>query len=100
MSADTFREDILALIPNLRAYAYSLTRDWDFADDLVQDTLTRAWQHRDRFEEGTNLGAWLFTILRNLFYSTHRKRVRQVNDPDGTYAAGQLETPLLSSRPT
>ncbi len=83
---ETFRRDLLANIPSLRAFAYSLVKNWDLADDLVQDTLVRAWAKRDRFEQGTNLGAWLFTILRNAFYSDHRKRVREVEDPDGSYA--------------
>ena len=57
----------------------------------MQDTLTRAWGSLDRFEQGSNLNAWLFTILRNLFYSEHRKRKREVEDPDGSYA-GRLRT--------
>ncbi|HEX2555101.1 MAG TPA: sigma-70 family RNA polymerase sigma factor [Microvirga sp.] len=93
MSRDTFRDDLLAAVPSLRAFAVSLTHNWDAADDLVQDTITRAWASRERFEAGTNLNAWLFTILRNLFYSVHRKRVREIEDPDGTYAGG------LSTRP-
>jgi RNA polymerase sigma-70 factor (ECF subfamily) len=87
MTADPFRDALLAQIPSLRAFAYSLLKDWSRADDMVQDTIVKAWQHRDRFEEGTNLGAWLFTILRNLIYSAHRKRAREVEDADGSYAA-------------
>jgi RNA polymerase sigma-70 factor (ECF subfamily) len=83
----TFRENLIAAIPSLRAFAFSLLKDRDRADDIVQDTIVRAWQHRDRFEEGTNFGAWLFTILRNLVYSAHRKRVREVEDADGSYSA-------------
>ncbi|HEV2605872.1 MAG TPA: sigma-70 family RNA polymerase sigma factor [Microvirga sp.] len=83
----TFRENLIASIPSLRAFAFSLLKDRDRADDIVQDTIVRAWQHRDRFEEGTNFGAWLFTILRNLVYSAHRKRVREVEDADGSYSA-------------
>lgn len=52
----------------------------------------RAWDHHDRFQRGTNLNAWLFTILRNLFHSEYRKRSREVPDPDGTYAS-QLQSP-------
>ena len=85
------RDQLLAAIPNLRAFAYSLTNSWDRADDLVQDTLTRAWAGLDRFERGSNLNAWLFTILRNLFYSEHRKRRREVEDRDGAHA-GRLRT--------
>src|SRR3712207_537626 len=94
---EAFRQDLLAAIPSLRAFAYSLVKNWDFADDLVQDTLVRAWAKRDRFEQGTNLGAWLFTILRNTFYSEHRKRVREVEDPDGSYAARLTARPAQQS---
>src|SRR5215208_1744001 len=61
---------------NLRAFALSLVGDR--ADDLVQDTLLRALQKQDRFEPGTNLQAWVFTLMRNLFYSEYRKRKREV----------------------
>jgi RNA polymerase sigma-70 factor, ECF subfamily len=81
------KEALLAATPNLRAFAVSLTGSFDRADDLVQDTLLRALSHIDRFERGTNLNAWLFTILRNLFHSEYRKRKREVEDVDGNYAA-------------
>jgi RNA polymerase sigma-70 factor, ECF subfamily len=82
-----FRADLLAVTPSLRAFALSLVGDRDRADDLVQDTLLRALQKQDRFEPGTKLQAWLFTILRNLFYSDYRRRKREVEDVDGLYAA-------------
>jgi len=81
------RDALLAAVPSLRAFAISLTNDFNRADDLVQDTLVRALAHIDRFERGTNLNAWLFTILRNLFHSEYRKRRREVEDADGKYAA-------------
>ena len=86
------RDAMLAAIPSLRAFAISLTYNVDAADDLVQDTIVRAWAAIDRFEPGTNLNAWLFTILRNSFFSQFRKARRQVEDPDGFYAAC-LRTP-------
>jgi RNA polymerase sigma-70 factor, ECF subfamily len=93
MPLDTaMRDDLLRAVPSLRAFAISLTNNVDRADDLVQDTLMRALTHIDRFERGTNLNAWLFTILRNLFHSEFRKRRREVEDVDGTYAA-RLATP-------
>src|SRR4051794_23890364 len=73
----TTREAMLAAIPNLRAFAISLAMNRDHADDLVQDTLMSAWENLSRFEPGTNLNGWLFTILRNRFYSTYRKRIRE-----------------------
>jgi RNA polymerase sigma-70 factor (ECF subfamily) len=88
MSVDpALRDQLLAAIPNLRAYAFSLTYNWDRADDLVQDALVRAWSKFDHFEPGTNLHAWLFTILRNVVYSEHRKRKHEVEDVDGAFAA-------------
>ncbi|HEX8662489.1 MAG TPA: sigma-70 family RNA polymerase sigma factor [Beijerinckiaceae bacterium] len=81
------REALLGAVPSLRAFGISLTGDVDRADDLVQDTLVRALANVHRFEPGTNLNAWLFTILRNLFHSEYRKRRREVEDADGSYAA-------------
>ena len=81
------REALLGAVPSLRAFAISLSGDVDRADDLVQDTLVRALANVHRFEPGTNLNAWLFTILRNLFHSEYRKRRREVEDADGSYAA-------------
>ncbi|MGC5777820.1 sigma-70 family RNA polymerase sigma factor [Methylobacterium sp. NFXW15] len=80
------RELLLGAIPALRAFAFSLTYDLDRSDDLVQDTLVRAWTRAESFRRGTNLTAWLFTILRNLFYSEQRKRKREVEDADGLHA--------------
>jgi RNA polymerase sigma-70 factor (ECF subfamily) len=69
--------DLVSRIPELRAFAISLCRSADQSDDLVQDTLLSAWTHLDHFQEGTNLGAWLTTILRNRFVNLYRKqRVR------------------------
>jgi RNA polymerase sigma-70 factor (ECF subfamily) len=73
-------ENLRAHIPNLRAFAMSLCGVADQADDLVQETLLKAWRHRDRFQKGTSLTAWLFTILRNTYYSDMRlaRRSREV----------------------
>ena len=90
-SQPSIQSGLLAAIPSLRAFAMALTNDLSRADDLVQETILRAWQNQDRFEPGSNLGAWLFTILRNLFYSHLRRMKREVADPDGSYAA-QLRT--------
>lgn len=76
---------ILAAIPSLRAFAVSLCGNLDRADDLVQEALMRAIANIDRFQPGTNLSAWLFTILRNHFRSEFRKRRREVEDVDGKY---------------
>ncbi len=86
MCADSFKDALIAEIPNLRAFAASLSGSVTLADDVVQDTLLRAWSNSDKFQEGTNLRAWLFTILRNTYYSHYRKRAREVQDTDGMYA--------------
>ena len=71
------RRDMLALMPDLRAFARFLLRDRAMADDLVQDTVVRALAALPQFRPGTNLKAWLFTILRNLFYEQVRRRRRE-----------------------
>ena len=83
----SLRAAMLMALPRLRAFAISLTNDPTRADDLVQDTIMRAWGHFHRFQPGTNLDAWLFTILRNQFHTEYRKRSREVEDVDGTHAA-------------
>jgi RNA polymerase sigma-70 factor (ECF subfamily) len=72
-----FRTELLGLIPFLRAFARSLCGNQEAADDLAQETLVKAWQSRETFIPGTNLKAWLFTILRNQFYSDRRRAWRQ-----------------------
>jgi RNA polymerase sigma-70 factor (ECF subfamily) len=72
-----FKNELLGLVPFLRAFARSLTGNQESADDLAQETLVKAWQSRASFMPGTNLKAWLFTILRNQFYSDRRRAWRQ-----------------------
>jgi RNA polymerase sigma-70 factor (ECF subfamily) len=85
----SMQDQLAALVPNLRAFAKSLCGSADQADDLVQDTLIKAWKNQSSYAQGTNLKAWLFTILRNTFLSEKRKRKREVEDQDGALA-GQL----------
>src|SRR6478609_4490284 len=80
------RDAMLAAVPSLRAFAISLCGNVDRADDLVQETMLRALANIHSFQPGTNMSAWLFTILRNLFRSEYRKRRREVEDADGSYA--------------
>jgi RNA polymerase sigma-70 factor (ECF subfamily) len=89
---------MLAAVPGLRAFAISLSGNVDRADDLVQETLLRALANIDSFEPGTNMSAWLFTILRNLFRSEYRKRRREVEDGDGRLAANLKSQPEQPSR--
>jgi RNA polymerase sigma-70 factor (ECF subfamily) len=92
------REQMLGAVPSLRAFAISLSGNVDRADDLVQETLMRAIANIDSFQPGTNMSAWLFTILRNLFRSEYRKRRREVEDTDGSYADTLKSQPEQSSR--
>ncbi len=87
MSAEgtSFKREMLATLPSLRAFAVSLTGKHDKADDLVQDTVMKAWAKQSSFQMGTNIKAWLLTILRNEFYSQMRKRGREVQDSDGVF---------------
>lgn len=62
-----FKRELLSSLPSLRAFAVSLIGQHDKADDLVQDTIMKAWAKQESFEMGTNMKAWLFTILRNEF---------------------------------
>ncbi|MGJ0391316.1 MAG: sigma-70 family RNA polymerase sigma factor [Methylocystis sp.] len=83
----SLKNDLIAAIPSLRAFAISICGNSDRADDLVQETLVKAWGSLGSFSEGTNLTAWLFTILRNIYYSEFRRRRRETPDPDGEIAA-------------
>jgi RNA polymerase sigma-70 factor (ECF subfamily) len=83
---ESVRKAVLAAVPSLRAFAISLSGNIDRADDLVQETLLRALANIDSFQPGTNMSAWLFTILRNHFRSEYRKRRREVEDGEGRYA--------------
>lgn len=81
-----FREGLTATLPALQAFAQSLAGNPGRADDLVQETVLKAWANQQRFVPGTNLKAWLFTILRNHFLSERRKHRREVEDVDGVIA--------------
>ncbi|MFQ6551817.1 RNA polymerase sigma factor [Aestuariibius insulae] len=92
------KEELIEHLPALRAFALSLARNGAAADDLVQDTVVKAWSNFERFKPGTNLRAWLFTILRNTFYTGRRKAKREVADVDGIFAAGLAEKPAHDGR--
>jgi RNA polymerase sigma-70 factor (ECF subfamily) len=93
-ATSSWRDEVVGMIPALRAFAWSLSHNGSDADDLVQDTLIKAWANREKFEPGTNLRAWLFTILRNTYYTQILRRRREVRDEAGEYAA------VLRSAPT
>ncbi|WP_373486845.1 sigma-70 family RNA polymerase sigma factor [Blastomonas sp.] len=87
-----FKEQLAALIPHLRAYGRSLSGNRDVADDLVQDTMLKAWAARERFSAGTNMRAWTFIILRNSFLS-QRRRSRFTSEWDDVVADRILSVP-------
>ncbi len=87
------RDEIVRFLGPMRAFALSLTRNGASADDLVQDTIVKAWKNFGSFTPGTNLQAWLFTILRNTFYSDRRKARFEVEDVDGVFSAQLSEKP-------
>ncbi|MEJ6403699.1 RNA polymerase sigma factor [Yoonia sp. 2307UL14-13] len=80
------KEELVTHLPALRAFALSLTRNRATADDMIQDTVLKAWTNIDSFTPGTNMRAWLFTILRNNFYTTRRKLNREVADIDNVFS--------------
>ncbi len=80
------RDELVTHLPALRAFALSLTRNRATADDMMQDTVLKAWSNMDKFQAGTNMRAWLFTILRNNFYSSRRKLNREVADVDNVFS--------------
>jgi RNA polymerase sigma factor (sigma-70 family) len=90
ISAADFRQGLIEMLPGLRAFAMSLVSNQTRADDLVQETLLKAWAKQEQFVPGTNLKAWLCTILRNQLYTETRKRKREVEDADGAMAAQMI----------
>lgn len=80
------KEELISLLPNLRGFAMSLTRNRSLADDMMQDTIVKAWARIEQFEPGSNMKAWLFTILRNTYYTRHQKMKREVADVDGAFS--------------
>lgn len=83
------RDQIIAFLPAMRGFAYSLTNDYALAEDVLQEAVIKAWTNFERFESGTNLKAWLFKIVGNTFYSEMRRSGRRtVEAPeDGRLAA-------------
>jgi RNA polymerase sigma factor (sigma-70 family) len=87
MAAETpLKQQMLAAVPHLRAFAVSLSGSMDRADDLVQNALLKGLSNLDKFTPGTSMQAWLFTILRNDFLTQVRRSKREVEDPEGAWA--------------
>lgn len=92
LSDSDFKDELARVIPHLRAFGRSLSGNRDLADDLVQETLMKAWAARRRFQAGTNMRAWTFIILRNLFLSQMR-RARFKGEWDELAASRLLSAP-------
>jgi len=97
LSDEEFRAELARVIPHLRAFGRSLSGNRDLADDLVQETLLKAWAARQRFQAGTNMRAWTFIILRNLFLSQMR-RARFKGEWDDLTASKILAAPASQER--
>ena len=97
LSDPDFKDELAAVIPHLRAFGRSLSGSRDLADDLVQETLLKAWAARKRFQAGTNMRAWTFIILRNLFLSQMR-RARFKGEWDDITASKILAAPASQDR--
>lgn len=81
--ADQFKQQMVALIPQLRSFARGLCGNRELADDLAQEAMIRAWAARESFTPGTNFRAWMFMICRNQFYTTVRRNARVASwDPE------------------
>ena len=92
------QDTMLAVIPDLRAFAVGLCHRADWADDLVQEALLRAIAKIDSFEPGTSMRGWLFTILRNHFFNELRRRRREVCDPDNHFGSTMTSQPEQDGR--
>lgn len=90
---DEFRDELLEGLKSLRGFARTFHSDPARADDLVQETMLKAWSKREQFKPGTNMRAWLFTILRNTYLSEIRKTKREVDDADGSLVGGLVSKP-------
>lgn len=93
-----FEDELMVHLPALRAFAMSLIHNVASADELVHETIARAWTNQDKFAAGSNMRAWLFTILRNAFYSEMRRKKREVLDQQDYFAQSQAEKPAHDGR--
>ena len=78
--------ELMEYLSDMRGFAMSLTRNRSAADDLTQEAILKAWKNIEKFQAGTNMKAWLFTIVRNTYYTEYRKRKREVADVDGVFS--------------
>lgn len=96
MDTPGFGDSLIQTIPNLRAFARSLCGDAQLSNDLVQETLLKAWSHKETFVPDSNLKAWLFTILRNTYFTHYRKAQREELDEDAAAMNVSIQPEQLS----
>ncbi|MCO5248378.1 MAG: RNA polymerase sigma factor [Chitinophagales bacterium] len=77
MASVEFSRNVIGMQPSLKPFALKLTRDLDDAEDLIQETMFRAFSNEDKFQSGTKLKAWLYTIMKNIFINNYRKKVKR-----------------------
>ncbi|MDI9881754.1 RNA polymerase sigma factor [Flectobacillus longus] len=95
MTAIEFSFHIGRVSKSLKPFAMKLTRDYEDANDLLQDTLLKAFTNRDKYTEGTNLKAWLYTIMKNTFITNYQKMVRKntfIDTSDNLHYINSLES--------
>lgn len=95
MSKIDFNDKFYSLTPSLQSFAYNLTKDNEEAKDLYQETAFRAMTNRDKFKAGTNLKAWLFTIMKNIFINNYRKKSKKrtvIDTTDNMYFINSSST--------
>lgn len=88
MATLNFTETVVNLSLNLKPYAINLTKDMDDAKDLLQETIVRALHNKEKYAEGTNLKAWLFTIMKNIFINSYRRKAKRntiIDTTDNVY---------------
>lgn len=113
---DTFKQSVIGMQSSLMSFALKLTLDKEEAQDLVQDTTLKALDNEAKFVDGTNLGGWMTTIMRNIFINNYRQTVRKatvidqtedlyhlnisqdsgINTPEGSYAVKEISVALNS----
>lgn len=100
MKSTKFSKSVLNYSVNLKPYAINLTKDFEAAKDLLQETMYRALMNEDKYTKGTNLKAWLFTIMRNIFINNYRKKSKRntiIDTTDNLYYLNSTQDALPNS---
>jgi len=103
MTKSDFNNSFYTLTPSLQSFAYNLTKDSEEAKDLYQETAFRAMTNRDKFKAGTNLKAWLFTIMKNIFINNYRKKSKAntiMDNTDNLYFLNSSENSIVNGAGT